>query len=80
MKLAHMVGSIMNILGGSEKIIFGTDWPAAPADHSVKAILDLEIPKELQEGWGYPPITDYDRANMLGLNLARLLDLETPQK
>ncbi|MCK4823842.1 amidohydrolase family protein, partial [bacterium] len=24
-KLAHMVGSIMNILGGSEKIIFGTD-------------------------------------------------------
>lgn len=80
MRLAHMVGAIMNILGGSEKIIFGTDWPAAPADLSVKAILDLEISKELQEGWGYPPITDYDRANMFGLNLGKLLDLEVPQK
>ena len=63
-----------------KRLIFGTDWPAAPADHSVQAVLNLEIPKDLQEGWGYPPITDEDRANMLGLNLAKLLDLEIPQK
>lgn len=44
-----MVGLVMNILGGSEKIIFGTDWPAAPADLSVKAVLNLQIPKELQD-------------------------------
>jgi len=80
MKLAHMVGLIMNILGGSEKIVFGTDWPASPADLSVKAILNLQIPKELQEGWGYPPITDHDRANMLGLNLAKLLNVKVPKK
>lgn len=80
MKLAHMVGSVMNILGGSEKLIFGTDWPAAPADHSVRAILNLEIPEELQYGWGYPPITEQDRANMLGLNLARLLGIEVQEK
>lgn len=80
MKLAHMVGSIMNILGGSEKIIFGTDWPASPADLSVKAILNLRISKELQEGWGYPPINDQDRANMFGLNLAQLLKIQVPNK
>jgi hypothetical protein len=79
-RLAHMVGSIMNILGGSEKIIFGTDWPASPADLSVKAILDLQIPKELQEGWGYPPVTEQDRANMLGLNLAKMLNVKVPKK
>jgi predicted TIM-barrel fold metal-dependent hydrolase len=79
-KLAHMVGSIMNILGGSEKIIFGTDWPASPADLSVKAVIDLQIPKELQEGWGYPPITEQDRANMLGLNLAKMLKVAVPRK
>lgn len=79
-RLAHMVGLVMNILGGSEKIIFGTDWPAAPADLSVKAVLNLQIPKELQEGWGYPPITEQDRANMLGLNLASLLKVEVPKK
>jgi hypothetical protein len=75
-----MVGSIMNILGGSEKVIFGTDWPAAPADLSVKAILDLQIPRELQEGWGYPPITEQDRANILGLNLAKMLNVKVPRK
>ncbi len=80
MRLAHMVGLVMNILGGSEKLIFGTDWPAAPADLSVKAILELEIPKELQEGWGFPPITDQDRANMLGLNLAKILNIKVPEK
>jgi predicted TIM-barrel fold metal-dependent hydrolase len=75
-----MVGSIMNILGGSEKIIFGVDWPASPADLSVQAVLNLQISKELQEGWGYPPITEQDRANMLGLNLAKLLSVEVPKK
>lgn len=80
MKLAHMVGSVMNILGGSEKLIFGTDWPASPADLSVQAVLNLEIPEELQKGYGYPPITDQDRANMLGLNLAKMLNMAVPPK
>ena len=79
-KLAHMVGSIMNILLGSERIVFGTDWPAAPADLSVKAVVNLQIPTDLQEGWGYPPITAQDKANMLGLNLAKLLKVEVPKK
>jgi len=39
----------------------------ARADLQVQAILNLRIPKDLQEGWGYPPITDQDRANMLGV-------------
>jgi hypothetical protein len=42
--------------------------------------LNLQIPKELQEGWGYPPITDQDKANMLGLNLAKLLNVKVPKK
>jgi predicted TIM-barrel fold metal-dependent hydrolase len=80
MKVAHAVGSIMNILGDSKKIVFGTDWPAAPADLQVQAILNLEIPEELQQGYGYPPVTDQDRANMFGINLAKMLDLEVPAK
>ena len=79
-RLAHLVGSIMNMLGGSEKIIFGTDWPASPADLSVQAVLNLQMPEDLQKGWGYPPISDQDRANMLGLNLAKLLKIKVPPK
>jgi len=80
MKLAHMVGEVMFILVGSDKLIFGTDWPASPSDLSVQAILNLEIPEELQHGWGYPPITEQDRANMFGLNLAKMLKIEVPKK
>jgi len=79
-RLAHLVGGVMNILLGSEKLVFGTDWPAAPSDLQVQAIMNLEISQELQEGWGYPPITDQDRANMFGLNLAKLLDIKVPEK
>jgi hypothetical protein len=79
-KLAHVVGSVMNVLGTSERLIFGTDWPASPADLSVQAVLNLEVPEELQQGWGYPPITDEDRANMFGLNLAKMLHIEVPEK
>ena len=64
----------------ASKTLFGTDWPAAPADLQVQAILNLKIPKDLQEGWGYPPITDQDRANMLGINLAKLLNIDVPKK
>jgi uncharacterized protein len=73
-------GWLMNMFQGSEKLIFGTDWPASPADLSVQALLNLEISEELQQGWGYPPITKQDLANMFGLNLAKLLNLEVPVK
>jgi hypothetical protein len=33
-----------------------------------------------REDWGYPPVTDQDRANMLGLNLAKLLNIKGPKK
>jgi predicted TIM-barrel fold metal-dependent hydrolase len=79
-KVQHVVGSVMNMLGGSDRLIFGTDWPAAPADLEVQAVLNLQQPKELQEGYGYPPVSDQDKANMLGLNLARLMDVEVPAK
>lgn len=71
-RLVHQVGMVMNLFQGSEKLIFGTDWLAAPADLSVQALLNLEISEELQQGWGYPPITKQD--------LAKLLNLEVPAR
>lgn len=79
MKLRHMVGTAMNMLG-SGKLVFGTDWPAAPADWSVDCLLDLDQPEDLQKGYGYPPIKDDDVANMLGLNLAGILGVEPVKK
>jgi len=52
-----MVRYKMNILGGSERIIFGTDWPASPADLSLQAILDFEIHKSFRKAGAIPPFT-----------------------
>jgi hypothetical protein len=42
-------------------------------------VRNLEMPQELQEKWGYRPITDEIRAKMLGLNIARLAKIK-PKK
>jgi hypothetical protein len=31
-RLADIIGSVVNILWGSQRIVLGTDWPAARAD------------------------------------------------
>jgi hypothetical protein len=38
------------------------------------------MPEELQEKWGYPEITDEIRAKMLGLNLAKLTNIEPTKR
>jgi hypothetical protein len=39
-------------------------------------VRNLEMPEELQEKWAYPAITDEMRAKFLGLNLAKLTNIE----
>jgi hypothetical protein len=41
---------------------------------------NLEMPEELQEKWGYPEITDEIRAKILGLNLAKLTNIEPTKR
>jgi hypothetical protein len=36
----------------------------------------MTIPDDLQEGWGFPDLTDTDRHNILGRNFARLMDVD----
>ena len=38
------------------------------------------MPEELQEKWGYAQLTEQDKANILGLNLARLTGIEPTKR
>jgi hypothetical protein len=40
--------------------------------------VDLEIPEDLQEDYGFPQITEEDKRKILGLNFARLMGVEVP--
>jgi uncharacterized protein len=66
---------------GSDKLLYGSDGPInGLAGPSIEAFLKLEIPQDLREGYGYPQITRTDRERILGLNFARLFDIDVEAK
>ncbi|MDX6599448.1 MAG: hypothetical protein QOE87_3335 [Gaiellales bacterium] len=62
------------LLWGSEAALLGSPAPA------LDAFMRLEIPHDMQEGLGYPPITRRDRELILGENFARLMRVDIGAK
>lgn len=64
---------------GSSKLLWGSEAALyGPPQPYLEAFLDMQIPDELQEGWGFPALTDEDRRNILGRNFARLMNVDVP--
>jgi uncharacterized protein len=60
-----------------EKVLWGSEAPIWPsAQHLLDLSWEFQIPKDLRDGWGFPEITDEDRAKMFGGNMLRLLKME----
>lgn len=66
---------------GSDKLLWGSEAALAggPAPY-LKAFMELEIPEDLRRGYGYPQITREDKEKILGLNMARLFDVDIDAK
>jgi predicted TIM-barrel fold metal-dependent hydrolase len=75
----HLVGQALEWVGPN-KIVLGLDMPFSEIPRIVDWVRNLEMPEELQEKWGYPEITDEIRAKMLGLNLAKLTNIEPTKR
>ncbi|MBW2546961.1 MAG: hypothetical protein JRE82_06945, partial [Deltaproteobacteria bacterium] len=58
----------------------GLDLPFDDTKRVVDYIRNLEMPEELQKNWGYPEVTDEDKAKILGLNLAGLTGIEPTKR
>jgi predicted TIM-barrel fold metal-dependent hydrolase len=80
-KFAHLLGEAMRWVG-PDKIIWGSDDPEMHMQMgcAVMGLRDFQMPKELQEKYGYPEITDEDKAKMFGGNLAKLLGIDTTNR
>jgi predicted TIM-barrel fold metal-dependent hydrolase len=74
-----MIGTALDWVD-SDRIVMGLDLPFDDMGKAVDYIRNLEMPEELQEKWGYAQITDEIRANILGLNLARLAKIEPTKR
>jgi predicted TIM-barrel fold metal-dependent hydrolase len=57
---------------GEDKIVYGSEAPIWHPQWALEAFWNFEIPKDLCEGYGYPPLTDVAKKKILGENLLRL--------
>jgi predicted TIM-barrel fold metal-dependent hydrolase len=80
MECLHQIGKALFHVG-PERLFYGSEafvWP------NLQAYIDLfatmQIPEELQEGYGYPEITPEARRMILGENSARLLGIDIEAK
>jgi predicted TIM-barrel fold metal-dependent hydrolase len=73
---AHVLGKLLARVG-LDNVMWGTDavWYGSPQPQ-IMAFRAFEIAPELQERYGYPALTPELKAKVLGLNAARLFDVD----
>jgi predicted TIM-barrel fold metal-dependent hydrolase len=80
-KFAKILGEAFRFVG-PDRIIWGTDYAgfAMQLKFAAQGFLEFQFPKDMQEGYGYPEITDEDRRKIFGENLAGLLGIDTSKR
>jgi len=76
-QFAEVLGKLL-FWCGEDKIIYGSEAPIFHPQWALKAFWDFEIPRDLQEGYGYPPLTAQGKRKILGENLLRLHGMQAP--
>jgi predicted TIM-barrel fold metal-dependent hydrolase len=73
---AHLLGKLLGRVG-PKRVLWGTDavW-YGPPQSQIMAFRAFEISGELQDRYDYPGLTDSVKRDVLGLNAARLFDLD----
>jgi predicted TIM-barrel fold metal-dependent hydrolase len=70
-KLARILGEFL--IAGAGKKLFWSSGASSPHPRPVlEAFARLEMPQDMMEGDGYPPLTEEVKADILGLNYAAL--------
>jgi predicted TIM-barrel fold metal-dependent hydrolase len=79
-QVQEQLGKCLQLVG-VDKLVWGSDAALMgnPTPY-IKAFLDLEMPDDLRAGYGYPQITRADKAQILGLNFARLMGVDVAAK
>jgi len=70
-KLLRILGEFM-VMGAARKLFFSRGTSSPHPRPVIEAFARLEMPDEMIQGDGYPPLTEAAKADILGLNFARL--------
>lgn len=73
---AHVLGKLL-LAVGEDRVLWGTDsiWYGSPQEQ-IEAFRAFEIAPEFQERFGYPTLTAEVKRKILGLNAARLYEVD----
>jgi predicted TIM-barrel fold metal-dependent hydrolase len=73
----HLLGQILNLPGGEDHIIWGTDsiWGGSPQSQ-IERLRRFQISDEVAEKYGYRKITPEIKAKIFGLNAASLYKID----
>src|SRR5919198_350935 len=77
LECAHVLGTLLRDLG-PDYVMWGTDsalW--GNPQWQIEAFRKFQIPDQLVEGHGYPPLTPQLKAKVFGQNAARIWNLKT---
>jgi predicted TIM-barrel fold metal-dependent hydrolase len=76
-RFAEVLGTLM-ASGGEDRILWASGAMFAHPQPVLEAFLDFEMPQDLIDGYGFPPLTEQAKRKMLGENYCRLhgLDVE----
>ena len=77
-QFAEVLGKLL-FWCGEDKIIYGSEAPIFHPQWALKAFWEFEIPEDLQQGYGYPALTDQAKRKILGENLLRLHGVDRSQ-
>jgi predicted TIM-barrel fold metal-dependent hydrolase len=77
----HLLGQIMNLPDGEDRIIWGTDsiWGGGP-QNQIDRFRAFQIRDDIAEKYGYKKLTPEIKAKVFGLNAARLYKLDVKGK
>jgi uncharacterized protein len=72
---AKLLGKLISNVG-SDRLLFASGNNLAHPRPLIEAFDGYQFPEALQQEFGIRPLTDQDRANIMGLNAARLYDFD----
>jgi len=78
-RFAHILGTLLRA-GAEDRLIFGSGCALNHPDPQIRAFIDFEMPQELIDGYGYPPVTIATKRKILGENIARLHGIDIEQR
>jgi len=77
-QFARILGELL-LWGGPERIFWGTGATPHPAP-LIEAFAAFEMPEELQEGYGYPPLTEETKTDIFSRNYARVHEIDLDER